>query len=55
MRHFDVHVWRSVEFTPQGPVKLVWPLVERLFVAENRRIMRALEASGPRGGEPGTG
>ena len=44
-----VRVRRSVEFTPQGPVKLVFPLVERMLVAENKRIMAALEASGDPG------
>lgn len=41
-----VHVRRTVDFAPGGPVKVAWPLVKRGFLAENRRIMRELEALG---------
>ena len=44
-----VHVRRSVEFTPAGPVRLVWPIVRRMFVKENERIMDALSRSGRAG------
>ena len=41
-----VHVKRTVEFTPTGPLTVVFPLMQKLFLKENERIMDALEKSG---------
>lgn len=41
-----VHVRRTVAFTPQGALKVVFPVMQKLFVKENERIMDALEESG---------
>jgi uncharacterized protein YndB with AHSA1/START domain len=38
-----VHVRRELQLDPQGPVKLVMPLVLRAFRAENVRMMRILK------------
>jgi hypothetical protein len=38
-----VHVRRELQLDPQGPVKLVMPLVLRAFRAENERMMRILK------------
>jgi uncharacterized protein YndB with AHSA1/START domain len=38
-----VRVRRELQLDPQGPVKLVMPLVLRAFRAENERMMRVLK------------
>ena len=38
-----VHVRRDLQLDPQGPVKLIMPLVLRAFRAENERMMRVLK------------
>ena len=36
---------RRLELTPSGPIRFVWPLIARAFVAENERMMPLIKAA----------
>jgi len=40
----SVRLRRSLRLSPQGPVRLVMPMVVRMFRSENERMMRTLKA-----------
>jgi len=40
----SVRLRRSLQLSPQGPVRLVMPMVVRMFRSENERMMRTLKA-----------
>ena len=39
----SVHLLRTIELSPQGPVKLLMPLLVGMFRAENERMMQTLK------------
>ncbi len=40
----QVHLTRTLELTPQGPIKLAMPFVVRAFRIENERMMKTLQS-----------